>query len=339
MNKFCDIISVLIKHSVKMNRKSKIFCASFGIFFVLLITFVTFHYTRDNVESFEVRDNGDSENQNGKQNGVEESCGIMSSSAGLVQGGKVSTQEQFPWIVAISLYTDDGWDYAGSGSLISDKHVVANAYSVSYADDSELIEAHRYENLRFYFGTTKWNITNDPGAIFIDGADGIEKIVLYPGARRFDNSKKLLDINNLAVIFLKNSVQFSKFISPICLWKFNTKALEQVGQIAYGVGYGWYKNRIVTGIRKYAPMTIIDDDECKGVWIEWIENTSSLKYFCAKGDENNFGYDYDSPLFMKIKGKWFLRGFWLGVDTESEIMIYEDQSANFVDWISSVIQQ
>jgi hypothetical protein len=80
-----------------MNRNSKIFCGSLAIFFVLLIAFVTF----DSVESLEVRENRDSENQNG----VEESCGIMSSSAGLVQGGKVSTRKQFSWIVAITRYT------------------------------------------------------------------------------------------------------------------------------------------------------------------------------------------------------------------------------------------
>jgi secreted trypsin-like serine protease len=45
-------------------------------------------------------------------NGVKETCGIMSSSAGLVAGGKVATREQFPWVVAISLFTEaDGWEH------------------------------------------------------------------------------------------------------------------------------------------------------------------------------------------------------------------------------------
>jgi hypothetical protein len=276
-------------------------------------------------------------------NGVEEGCGIMSSSAGLVQGGKISTQEQFPWVVAVKKYytTVNGWEHTGSGSLISHKHVVTTANSVSYVKYGELYKAAENENIRLYLGTTKWNNTNEPGAVLIDGANGIEKMVLYPGTRAGIGSKKLLSINDLAAIFLKNSIQFSKFISPICLWKFDTKVSDQVGQIAYGVGYGRNENKIVTGIRKHAPMTITDDDECKGsVFREWIENDPTREYFCAKGDGNNFAYFFDDPLFMKTNGKWYLRGLIIGVSNVSpRIMIYEDQSAKFVEWISSVTQQ
>jgi hypothetical protein len=265
----------------------------------------------------------------------------MSSSAGLVAGGKVSTREQFPWIVAISKDTVDGWEHCGSGLLISHKHIVTSAFSVSFADNSELCKAARNDEIQLYFGTTKWNITNEPGAIFIDGADGIEKVVLYPGARASDDEKKILPINDLAVIFLKNSIQFSNFISPVCLWKFDTKASDQVGQIGYGVGYGYDEDEIVTGIRKYVPMTITDDEnECKSEYREYIENNPTGKYFCAKGDENNFAYFFDHPLFMKINGKWYLRGLIIGVSSASpRKMIYEDQSAKFVDWISSVTQK
>jgi hypothetical protein len=171
----------------------------------------------------------------------------MSLSAGLVAGGKVSTQEQFPWIVAITLNTANGWDHWGSGALISHKHVVTTA-TYGYGKNGELYESAENEWIRLFLGTTKWNITNDPGAVFIDGADGIEKVVLYPGARTSDKAKKLLQINNLAVIFLKNLIRFSNSISPICLWKFDMKASEQVRQIAYGVGYGWDENKVVTGI-------------------------------------------------------------------------------------------
>jgi hypothetical protein len=192
-----------------------------------------------------------------------------------------------------------------------------------------------------YFGITKLSITNDPGTVFIDGTTGIKKIVLYPGARAHDNLKELLSINNLAVIFLKNSIQFSKLIPPVCLWKFNTKASEQVGQIAYGVGYGWDEDGYVTEIRKFAQMTITDGDECKrSRWSEWIENTSGLEYFCAKGDDNNFAFQYDNPLYMKINGKWYLRGLMIAIRfAPPRMMLYEDQSAKFVNWISSVTQQ
>jgi hypothetical protein len=321
-----DIFSVFIKHSAKMNRIAK-------IFWVFL---VTLYLTFDNVESFEVHDKRNTENANG----IEESCGIMSSSAGLVAGGKVSTQEQFPWIVAITLKLIYEWYHSGSGSLISDKHVVTSARTVSLSNSGESLKAVKNEIIQLYFGTTIWNGINEPGAIFINGADGIEKIVLYPGARAGDNLKEILSINNLAVVFLKNSIQFSKLISPVCLWKFDTKASEQVGQIAYGVGYGREKNQMVTGIRKYAQMTITDYDECKIKWNILIENDPTRDNFCAKGDDSNFAYCYDGPLYMKINGKWYLRGIMVGISNVSpRIMVYDDQSVKFVDWISSVTQQ
>jgi hypothetical protein len=207
----------------------------------------------------------------------------------------------------------------------------------TYGLPGEILQADPNKYIRLYFGTTKWN---DPGAVFIHGADGIENVELYPGARRGDDSKKLFPINDFTVNFLKNPVQFTDFISPVCLWKFDTKASDQVGQIAYGVGYGWDENRIVTGIRKHVPMTITVDDECKSEYREWIENDPTREYFCAKGDENNFAYNRDDPLFMKINGKWYLRGFLMGFSSASpRIMMYEDQSAKFVNWISSITQQ
>jgi hypothetical protein len=94
----------------------------------------------------------------------------------------------------------------------------------------------------------------------------------------------------------------------------------------------------VTGIRKYAPMTIIDKNECKRKWKEWIENNPTREYFCANGDENNFTYGFDNSLFIKFNGKWYLRGIVMGLSFGSpRTMIYEDQSAKFIAWISSVI--
>lgn len=60
------------------------------------------------------------------------SCGRMSSSAGLVQGGYMSQREAFPWIANIFTKYLGATLYAGSGSLISDRHVLCAANSVAY---------------------------------------------------------------------------------------------------------------------------------------------------------------------------------------------------------------
>lgn len=59
-------------------------------------------------------------------------CGVMSTSTGLVQGGFKSEREAFPWLVNIFTKYLAATLYAGSGSLISDRHILCAANSVAY---------------------------------------------------------------------------------------------------------------------------------------------------------------------------------------------------------------
>lgn len=59
-------------------------------------------------------------------------CGRMSSSAGLIQGGYKTQRETFPWMANVFTKYLGATLYAGSGSLISDRHVLCAANSVAY---------------------------------------------------------------------------------------------------------------------------------------------------------------------------------------------------------------
>lgn len=59
-------------------------------------------------------------------------CGVMGSSTGLIQDGYVSERETFPWIANIFTKYHGVVLYAGSGSLISDRHILCAANSVAY---------------------------------------------------------------------------------------------------------------------------------------------------------------------------------------------------------------
>lgn len=67
-------------------------------------------------------------------------CGKMSSTAsGLIQGGHETGREAFPWIVNIFTKYHGAELFAGSGSLISEIHILCAANSVAYEnylDDS-----------------------------------------------------------------------------------------------------------------------------------------------------------------------------------------------------------
>lgn len=60
------------------------------------------------------------------------SCGLMSSSESLIQGGSKSERESFPWLANIFTKYSGSSLYAGSGSLISDRHILCAANSVAY---------------------------------------------------------------------------------------------------------------------------------------------------------------------------------------------------------------
>lgn len=59
-------------------------------------------------------------------------CGFMSTSASLVQGGSKSERETFPWLANIFTKYISATLYMGSGSLISDRHIICAANSIAY---------------------------------------------------------------------------------------------------------------------------------------------------------------------------------------------------------------
>lgn len=65
-------------------------------------------------------------------NASQHECGVMSASVGLIQGGSRSDREAFPWLVNIFAKYLSASLFAGSGSLISDRHVLCGANSVAY---------------------------------------------------------------------------------------------------------------------------------------------------------------------------------------------------------------
>jgi hypothetical protein len=263
----------------------------------------------------------------------------MSSTASLVQGGKVSTRDQFPWIVSIYKQISGKFEHRGSGSLISQKHVVCAANAVSYGTQGGQYNVVENNNVKLYFGTTKFDKVDEPGAIYVDGVNGIAKILLYPGATSAAIPRKTPSTNDIAVIFLKISVAFSQYISPVCLWKFSTKITEQVGQTAYGVGFGHNTDHwSLTGIRKHVAMTVLSDSECKNHYGEYFSNAPNNEYFCIKGEGSNFPYHNDQQVYIKANGRWYLRGTIILYDNLLKIKLCENQSSKLVDWISSVTQ-
>jgi len=253
---------------------------------------------------------------------VASKCGVMTRSAGLAQGGSVSTLEQFPWQVSIfrklkKFILFKTFQRSGSGSLITTKHVLAAAQSVSRFKE-EYLKVATCEQLKLFFGSLKANEATTSGSIEIDG-DGIARVVVHPNA--------MPKSANIAVITLKSDIKPSSFISPVCLWRGNSH--EIASKPTYAVGYGDDESCKASGVKKHIRMTIKSEAYCKNF-------NSQGEFFCAESDEAGTACEYDEPLYTKLNGVWFVRGIMNSLvnaeHSECSTILYEDIS-QFGEWI------
>lgn len=220
-------------------------------------------------------------------------CGIMSSSAGLIQGGQFSAITQFPWIAIIS-----GADqHHGSGSLISSKHVLAHPLSVSAIEDQ-----HYYSIptkwIKVFLGTKKYDDLTQPGSLSID----VLKITNHPEARRVLSK---FDIFKVSIITLVREVSFNEFIQPVCLWPYDD---EIVGRDAYAVGYGVDHTDEDSLMRKHVKVTVIKQEYCEGFFKEEFAKSNGSKHFCVLSSSYEGPCNGDSQLYVKVSDAWYLMG-------------------------------
>jgi len=265
-------------------------------------------------------------------------CGVMSLSAGLVQGGSSSTSEQFPWIVSINRYSPDDRSFiaAGSGSLISTKHVLSEAYSVADVDQStNKLNAVSNSFLKLFLGSLKNNEASDAGSIEVTGND-IDKIVIHPEALY-----EMPIIANLAIVSFKSSIQTSNFIFPVCLWSGSDDINAIVGKNVFGVGFSDDEKE---GQRKHYPMTVRNQAYCERYWKGYLQNSTKSKYFCAKGNGMGGMCYGDSAVYIKVDSVWYIRGIanlmkvFATKTCDFKVPILNEDIAFYYKWIKRQIE-
>lgn len=110
------------------------------------------------------------------------------------------------------------------------------------------------------FGTSHYNKTNEPGALLINGAS---KVVLHPSVA---GTKPR--VFNIALIFLKESVTFTKLMSPVCLQNANEIHESTKGKTVYAVGYGVDQSGSVSIYKKHMAMVVLDDVTCQKFYVQ-----------------------------------------------------------------------
>ncbi|KAG5670867.1 hypothetical protein PVAND_001100 [Polypedilum vanderplanki] len=270
------------------------FCLS-----ILLLTQINCKTDFDNYEDHTTFDDEIIDDEN-----ITENCGIMSKASGLIQGGDFSSRHDFPWMASISTLNNKGiWLHKGSGSLISRKHVIVKARSVSFLDNEKNWIPLSTDRVKIYLGTTKHADARDEGSIEV----GVRKIKNYRNARKVSSA---FSIFNFAVITLDRNVKFNDFIKPICLWNLDeTFENELIDKSAYAVGYGVDESGEVSHIRKHVRVTITSDSTCRNDYKDEIDAGKDSKFFCIISIESDkTPCHFDSQLYVKVDDVWYLKG-------------------------------
>lgn len=261
-------------------------------------------------------------------------CGVMSKSAGLVQGNQFTLRDQFPWVVSIVF--DGG--FHNNGALVSDKHIIT--YVETVASWNKILNRYLPDDLsafKIYLGTIKYNDATRQGSMMTSPLE----IILHPYIRRIDDTP----INSIAIVKMKKTVHFNKFIKPICIWDLDNDLHSIEKSQLYGVGYGRDESGNFSGIRKHAKVSVKDEEYCKYIYTDALEIFNETKLLCVQGNGRETPCFRDTPLFVKFNEKWYLRGillrlrYWTsnGTCIADKPLLYEDISQNS-QWILSQIK-
>jgi hypothetical protein len=109
----------------------------------------------------------------------------------------------------------------------------------------------------------------------------------------------------------------------------------------YGVGYGRDESGKHSNARKYARMSLLEDEEeCQNIYADRREAFEEARLFCARGDDAATPCDGDTALMVKFEDKWYIRGVMLtyrkwtlnGTCVFNKPLLYED-IAQHSQWV------
>lgn len=254
----------------------------------------------------------------------------MSAATGLIQGGDFALRADFPWTVSIEKKGKRDF----SGTLISSKHVITHPDAVTEYDyDLEKYERVRLNSIKIFLGATQ----NTDFKIEAETS----RIVIHPNYQTVDGT----DINAIAMLTLRKSVNFNDFIRPACVWNLqNDDIKSQIKNPFYVVGFGIDENG-VSNVKKHLRVNLINDADCKKKHFREENVFKSTNAFCISANEQDAApCDYDYHLFVKNNNKWYLRGTLIsfqrssfGGCVASYYPMYEDM-AKYKSWIQAQIE-
>lgn len=215
-----------------------------------------------------------------------------------LQGGLTIQKGSWPWLVAVYIIQVTGISYNCGANLVSRKSIVSAAHCFQTSEhrhrspDEVLLSLGRHD-------VTNWT---ENGSELRETSH----IFIHPDYRKTG----LISVDaDIAVIWLKASIEFSEFIRPICLSLLNDdlKTDESEGVV---VGWGSDGNdQTVTQTPRCISLPIVSEAECLRS-SNTFHGITSNRTFCA-GRKDGYGPchgDSGSGMAVLVQARWTLIG-------------------------------
>jgi len=231
-----------------------------------------------------------------------------------IMGGNPTKENQYPWMVALTL---DGKRKNSSncgGSLIDDRTVLTAAHCVCDQEDPDTGDCTAFvssDRLGVWVGLQDWRV-QDKGQEYIR----VEKRLEHPYYIGDSNSMD----NDLALLKLNKRVKWRKEAQPICLPEIKSDFYE--GDMATVIGWGNLGSRWSGRLSRWIPtypdelqevdVKIISNKQCSKIYenvTTEYNNTVTItsNMLCAaeengNGGNDSCGGDSGGPLFVERNG-------------------------------------
>lgn len=245
---------------------------------------------------------------------------------------------QWPWHAA--LYYSGGLQliYTCGGTLVSSRHVVTAAHCVTMISTNETINV---DKLVIYLGKHNLNSfgTN------VQSIDA-ESIHLHP---EYDPGTFY---NDIAVVTLSRSAQYTKNVRPVCLWSSDTSLSSVVNKVGTVVGWGFDDKKHVSEYLMQAAMPVVPLETCIFSNRDFFSRLLFDKNYCAgfrngtsvcNGDSGG-GMVFPRTGTRGVDTVWELRGIVsIGVAQQTEMICDPDHFIIFTDvakhlrWVKNIM--